>query len=248
MSEPEAGALAAEVAHDLGLKVEGMAMLAAQYAQHVLDALKAARVGGAGQVVYDPDTVISDDKMLQVALYAMRDLDRVNRDQEGRTAVSKYVGYIGFWFSKLKPVNSVWRLNAAIQGVDVTSASRVPDAREIIDINERMALIVMERVFWKLVYATPEAHPTVWQACKNASCELLTATGSMKGLCFQQKLSHFLEALEHRYQSYLIYSMRYRAGSPYLLVNFFEEALFFSCETACPPLLSKTVEEAAVIA
>ena len=49
-------------------------------------------------------------------------------------------------------------------------------------------------------------------------------------------MNGFHLAYNRRLFHYLVYALRYRAEGPYFLVNYLEEAIFFSCEHTSPPI------------
>lgn len=213
------------------------ATLAAELAEQVLTILHNANTGSRGAITFVEDEVISDDRILTVAAYVMRDLARVNFDQDNSTSVAKLVGYIGFWFTKLKPLNSVWK-------IDDSCESSI--SREIQDINERVSLVLMDRILLRLISTISDDLTTVWAQCTNTSCEIIIngdsdSQISKRGSCYFKKNIQFRSKFEKRFGNYLVYTMRYRAASPYLMVNYIEQGLFFSCEAACPPLFQEKI-------
>jgi hypothetical protein len=208
---------------------EKIARLADEITEHVEVILASANVGSSGKLTYVAADVVSIDRILTVSAYVMRDLARVNKDQKDSTSVAKFVGYIGFWFSKIKPINVVKKCTIDKNGVPVD--------REIQDINERVALVLMDRALLRLASASDLSISTVWDECDIHDCKL--DNKSKNGLCFFKKNSLFKSKFGYRFSDYLVYTMRFRAGSPYLMVNYIEQSIFFSCEKACPPMFAK---------
>ena len=122
--------------------------LASNITHVALDILREANEAD-GHIVFDVENVLSDERVRQVAKYALRDLKRLEVDQNSKVAITKYVGYIGFWFSKLKPIKVLYRLSA---NGDETQT-------EIADINESLAVYLMNVFFWALTRADPRLYP-----------------------------------------------------------------------------------------
>lgn len=206
---------------------EEIAALAAEIGDHVQTILFKANVK-SGKILFDPDAYMSDERIFEVASYLLRDLGRIEHDQKGKVSITKYVAYLGFWFSKLKPINGVY------------TTSEEGAQSEICDINERVALVLMDRVFWSIVYADKDSSPSVWADCEKAGgrekCSIALGNKSIKGLCYKLKNRNFLTDHEKRYQNYIVYGLRHRSISPYFLVNYLDEGIFYSCENSCPPL------------
>ena len=207
------------------MSIEVVAALAATIADHAQEILVGSNTKEKS-LLFDPESCISDERIFEVAKYVCRDLARIEKDQDGRVAVSKISAYIGFWFAKLKPINSVFVVH--------TDGSQ--GENELCEINEALLLLLMDRIFWDLVCSDDELYPTIWNDCTNTDCKIDFNGKSVKGLCFFKKHSQFMKA--KRYRQYLTYGLRYRAVSPYFLVNYIDEGLFFSCECQCPPIPS----------
>ena len=200
---------------------EEIAFLSRALIENTVRALELAHTS-SGNITYRED-VISEDKMLQVAIFAFRDLDRVERDHPNGISVTKYVAYIGFWYGKLKPITRVMYQPAN------------GDAFEIVDVNERLALVVIERLLWRMAWGR-NRYPTVWKDCQIASCSHTYEGKTLKGRCFLEKNAGFLSHQHRQHADYISYTLRHRSTSPYFLVNYLEEGLYYSCEQACPPM------------
>lgn len=199
--------------------------LAADLADHVQDILLASNTA-ARSVLFDPESCMSDERMFEVAKYVYRDLGRLEKDQDGRVAISKIVGYIAFWFAKLKPLNSVFVVEVGGQQKE----------NELCDINEQVAALLIERIFWDLVSVNENLYPHVWQSCPRAGCMFTKSGVTIKGKCFREKLRNYKSVFDRKHINYVIYCLRYRAIGPYFIVNYVDEALIFSCEHHNPPV------------
>lgn len=203
---------------------DNLAVFAAELADHVQTVLINSN-SKSGKILFDPDSYISDERMFEVASYVIRDLERLENDQNGKISITKYVAYIGFWFSKLKP----------IRAVSVISADEDVD-KEVIDINENVALVLMDRVFWSIVYQNQDAYPRTWKNCNTDACKFAANGKTIHGGCFRTKNTAYLTGHANRFRKYIVYCLRFRAVSPYFLVNYLEQSIFMSCESACPPI------------
>lgn len=205
------------------MSVKEVAELAATIADHVQDILLGSNTEKKS-VLFDPEACLSDERMFEVAKYVFRDLQRLEHDQGGQVAISKIVGYTAFWFSKLKPLNSVFVVEK--DGPQVEN--------EFCGINEAVAVVLLERLFWDLVCVNKDLYPSVWENCNRTGCVFAINGTNVQGKCFNQKLRGYLKEFEGKHRNYLEYCLRYRAVSPYFLVNYIDEALFMSCEHFSP--------------
>jgi|SRR5580698_3801460 hypothetical protein len=187
----------------------------------VVDILETSRKADH-RLVYEPSKVVSPEKLLEAVRYALRDLDRLEVDQKQEFSITKYVGYLGFWFAKLKPLTNV-QLRA--EGVGTTSV-------EVLDVNEKVVFPLLRRLLLRMTRKAQEMVPALWRTCSNVKCA--KAGDGKLGKCFFKKIDAFLVALGGRYHEYLFYTLRYRPASPYILVAVLDQAMHFSCETACP--------------
>ncbi len=96
--------------------------------------------------VYNSESYISHEKVLEAVRYALQDLDNVEISY-GRTgmfpALTKYVGYIGYWVAKLKPIT------------EVRTASPRPNEPdpEMLDVNEKIVFPLINRLIYRIVQA-----------------------------------------------------------------------------------------------
>jgi hypothetical protein len=170
-----------------------------------------------GRVTY-MDSSVAPEKVLESVRYALRDFDRLELDQKQEFSLTKFVGYLGFWFAKLKPLANIQLLDA---GTD-------PETRDILDINEKIVFELMRRLMLRMTRKAPHIMPKEWSDCTIEACGRV-------GKCFFLKFTAYLAALDGRYNEYLYYTLRYRPSSPYLLVAILDQAMHFACEVACPP-------------
>lgn len=198
-----------------------VAVIAGVLTSEVLSILKAAHAH-KGSILFDPNTGISSARMLQTAQYAVRDLQRLELDQSEHVQLTKHVAYIIFWFAKIRPIIRVDRI-----GEDKALV-------EIVDVNERVAVILLCRLMIRLGGEVTEFMPTPWKACPIKQCSL--ERNGYLGRCFIEKLTRYFDADSERYRDYLSYTLRYRAISPYLLVAILDQAIFYSCEHVCAPI------------
>lgn len=199
--------------------------LAADLGNHVQEILLGSNTANRS-ILFDPSSCMSDEKLFQVAEYVYRDLGRLEKDQNGRVAISKIVGYIAFWFAKLKPLNSVF----------VVEVSGEKQENELCDINERVAALLIERFFWGMIFVDNDLYPQVWESCSREGCTFTKGGKTIKGKCFREKLRNYKSVFNRKHIDYVVYSLRFRAIGPYFIVNYVDEALVFSCEHINPPV------------
>jgi hypothetical protein len=183
-----------------------------------------------GRVHFDARRVISNDCIREVVHYVQRDLERLERDHDDGLSITKYLGYVGFWFAKLKPIRLV-----TLDPVPGTQGR----AQQVLDINEQVAIILMDRLLWIMVRESPKDRPVEWRSCKIERCVHKTGGDQMKGLCYFKKSREYCSYDEAKYRDYIVYALRHRAEGPYFLVKYLDQALFFSCEWTSPPMFAK---------
>lgn len=204
---------------------EEIAALAATIIEDVKDMLAKSHAGG-GELLYDEKEPISEEGALQVASYALRDIRRLEQDQKKGVSVSKYVAYVGFWLGKLKPVGKV-------------SLNRNHQTDEILDINERLVLPLMDRLLLMMARANPAIWPSPWRDCSVTACTRDFSGKPVRGECYRIKNRAYRKAYQKRYSDYIAYGLRHRALSPYHLVSYLDQAMYMSCEHATPPIFEK---------
>jgi len=184
--------------------------------------LKSAR-DYSSRFAYDEDDAVSMPRITDAVKYALRDLDRLDDEQAKGSSLTKFLGYIGFWFAKLKP----------IMRVDVLRDGTVEDS-EILNINEQFVFPLLRRLMIRMTREGDTDIPKTWLNCTNVKC---TKDGTFKkGSCFQEKFLHYLRANDERHHKYLYYTLRYRDAAPYMLVALLDQAIYFSCEALVPAL------------
>lgn len=164
---------------------------------------------------------VSQAKISEVVNFAYRDLERIAHDLNNKVSREKYAAYHAFWFSKVKPIQSIMR----------------PDgAGEVVDINERIAVIIALELM--LIGAGPQPDvesypaemaeavgfdsppaPLVWARCPR----------KCNGACFESGSRNYLKYHKNQNYEYIVKSLRYRAAGPYSLVNFLEAVTISSC-------------------
>lgn len=210
---------------------EDEALALAHLTQDLLDATSQIlkESSSPAREIMTNNKTMSVEKMKEVASYVLRDLDRIEDDQDGNFSISKFVGYIAFWYSKLKPLNTVWYRDHSTEGTGLV---------ELIDANERVSLAVASVIFWQMVRINPELQPVIWKECEVSSCTV--GSNGAKGKCFARKNQKFLTAHQGKYKKYIEYGLRHRSISPYFLVHYFDSGIAYSCEHFCPPLYSQS--------
>jgi hypothetical protein len=190
---------------------------------NILHGMEGDASGRKGSLLFDPERDVSLPRIVQVVHYAYRDLQRLAHDQGSEVSSTKVAAYYAFWFAKLKPIV---RVNVIPPG-DVKE-------KEMVDVNERVSIFLAGRLLRRIA-AFPEKYPNpIWSRCTKSDC-VIDSPGR-RGKCFYEKMNNFLSLDNEKFSEYLHYSLRYRAVSPYLLVAQLDQAIFLSCESACPPL------------
>ena len=180
----------------------------------------------SGTVVFDPDESISSFRIAEVAERAIRDLRHIEEDHLGGILITKYLGYIGYWFAHLKPVSNV-RVLRQIDGESV--------AEDILGINEQLSVLLLSQFLWSITFAQPAYSPPFWKNCSKNCAHQYNGT-AVRGRCLGEKLDQFLSLNNGTYMDYLLHTLRGRNSGPELLVNWLNVALAFSCEDVIRPI------------
>jgi hypothetical protein len=173
-----------------------------------------------GRLTYT-EASVAPEKVLESVRYALRDFDRLELDQKQEFSLTKFVGYLGYWFAKLKPLANVHLL----------AESAANEIRDVLDINEKVVFELIRRLMLRMTRISPHIIPKEWSDCAVKQCGKV-------GTCFFKKLPAYLEANSGRFNEYVYYTLRYRPASPYLLVAILDQAIHFACETTSPPLFT----------
>lgn len=181
------------------------------------------------KVLLDHEHLVSWDKIYEVASFVIRDLGRIEDHQNPNGfPMSKFVGYTAFWFAKIKPLGHLKVLD--------TAAPAESNTTELKDVNERIALIVMNKLVWLTSTVNPDLRPNIWKECKVDACEVVLGDAKCKGYCYQMKYGRFATAQNGRLLNYIVYGLRARSLSPYFIVNHVDQLLTLSCESQNPPI------------
>jgi hypothetical protein len=179
--------------------------------------LDAARTGNP-PIQFDDAIVLSEAQVHQVAMYAARDMARSHVEQGGALSISKYVAYIVYWFGRLRPIRAVYCM-----------AAGASEAQEIVDINERVSLALIERLVLSIIVSDPSLAPSHWISCKSKPCAEQAKGRSNMGRCFFDSFRLFLSYNNLQHANHLVYSQVYRLASSHLFVAIIDQALFYSC-------------------
>jgi hypothetical protein len=74
------------------------------------------------------------------ALHWRGDLERISSDEPNGVRPAKQIAYLMFWIRKIKPISAAFR-ESDIRAARLAGRS-VPAAKEIVDINERVAILL----------------------------------------------------------------------------------------------------------
>lgn len=83
---------------------------------------------------------LSRQLFLDIAVNWFRDFDRIKLDETKGVRPARLIAYLMFWIRKVKPVSAAYR-EADIRAA-LSSGRAVPSSKEIIDINERVAILL----------------------------------------------------------------------------------------------------------
>jgi hypothetical protein len=169
----------------------------------------------ADPIFFNPDDVISEGRMAQVASFAARDISRSNADQNAMMSISKYVGYIAYWFVRIKPI-----INVKYQ--------KITEKHDLLDVNERVALVLMEFLLASVVRKHPDLQPPHWKVCNNGYCH---RRKKPLGTCFFDGIYNFFNHGEEENLNYVVFSQVDGPPSPHLFALLVDQALFYTCGT-----------------
>jgi hypothetical protein len=181
--------------------------------RYLLDAAQTAET----PIFYsNEEDVLSRGRIAQVARYASYDIDRSHIEQDAEMSLSKYVAYIVYWFARLKPIRPVYRQWG---GKDV----------EILDINERVALQLIQWLVLRITCNNSKLAPRHWRECQAFPlCRQPDGQRAM-GKCFFDAFTTFLYADGLRHANQMVYSQRFSTVGPQSFVTIIDQALFYAC-------------------
>jgi hypothetical protein len=164
---------------------------------------------------------ISMFRLFDVVQRWERDAKRLGSEHADGFHPVKYIAYQAFWIRKLKPVSNAYRIKDLEMG-------RPSPTREIVDINERLAIRV---AVWNLLtFAETGLYPTE-RGDANA------VKTKVKPAVLRDYIKSYLQfpdatvkgqpgkAKGTTYQN-LVYNQRYRTFGPHHLVHILDQALF----------------------
>lgn len=168
----------------------------------------------------DPDRVVSKVVLLEVANYAIRDMRRIDDEQDNATSTTKLFAYLGFWFSRLKPISA-----------DLFILDEEENEMPLVDINEQIVPSLILRMMRELIEVDPELAPERWKECDVTACK-----DKGLGTCFFRRYEAHLLANKNRHLRYLNYSLRFRPVGPYFVVDSIDQGITMSCDAQRIPL------------
>jgi hypothetical protein len=205
---------------------EEISSLVSLLTTETFEVLDAQRRHANGRLHYEREELISSQCMADVARYAIRDLERLEPNHDDGPSITKYLGYVGFWYAKLKPVGTV----------KIDPPSGHGDPIEIVDVNEQLALFIMDMLLWRITATDQKTCPHEWLKCDIESCQHVVGDKATRGECYFKKSRAYRTADHGQYAKYIAYALRYRGEGPYFLVKYLDQTVFFSCEKSAKPL------------
>ena len=162
---------------------------------------------------------ISMFRLMDVVHRWERDITRLQREQKNGVHPIKHIAYQAFWIRKLKPVSDAYRtadLDAAAE-----AGEQISPTREVVDINERLAILVailyLQRFAERGLYPSPDANA---EGATRVDPQLLQA--------YLTQYMRFPEGPDRKGTTYenLIYNQRYRTFGPHHLTHIFDQVVF----------------------
>lgn len=149
-----------------------------------------------------------------------RDVRRLEEGQPKGVHPVKYIAYQVFWIRKLKPASDAYRLADLTQ--DPPIEPRLLATKEVIDINERLAIHVAVKLLREWTASGKYPTPQNGDAAKNTSLETETLDHHLEAFL------RFPDQTERRGSTYdnLIYNQRFRTFGPHHLAHILDQAVF----------------------
>jgi hypothetical protein len=165
------------------------------------------------------DCIISDNSVLDLSKFLLRDIQRIQERQKNKVSSIKFAGYWGFWIRKLKPISRAFR-----RGDDKNDPFK-----EIIHINELVALEIS--ICFILRIGAFAEHNVVIDVIRGACKE--RARNACNGVdCVKEAAIDFMKFQNALNLKYLIHSMRHRTFGPHHFVTNLDHLVFGACRKA----------------
>ncbi|MQB22564.1 hypothetical protein DXT90_18225 [Agrobacterium tumefaciens] len=165
--------------------------------------------------IYGEDFSFLRKRCKKLAFFFLRDMYRIEEEQEGKVSATKFAGYWAFWIRKFKPIAFAY-----LQSHEEYAAKR--HLAEIDDINEIIAIDVALNFLAHEGKGHEDGflHDFIRHDC-DKPCDGKTCL-----LSYSQKYMEYRNAIN---QKYLISCLSHRTFGPHHLTILFEQLVFGGC-------------------
>lgn len=158
---------------------------------------------------------LSSLRVKMLSFYFLRDMYRIENEQNGKISATKFAGYWAFWIRKIKPIGSAFDPTNENFGTKTHLAEKTT-------INEVVAVDVGLNFLAHEGKGQPDGHvhDFIRYDCKTE------CNGSDCMLSYAQKFFEFRKNIN---QKYLLSSMSHRTFGPHHTTMLFEQLVFGGC-------------------
>ncbi len=182
------------------------AELVAKYAIKIETLL--TKIAESQNVVFE----FSDQVVAEVAYYFLRDLDRIDIDQNEDISTTKFAGYLAFWIRKLRPIQIV----RADKGAAI-SREQITAINETISLEIAVRLIQSFKKHQNIANFTDDVRLACPHECDGPPC-------------FTRYAERFFSYLDEINKKYMTYSMRHRTFGPHHICTVLDHLIFAACD------------------
>jgi hypothetical protein len=160
------------------------------------------------------DYVLSEQRVREIGVLAGLDLERLSRNQDDDTSITKIAGYWAFWIRKLAPIifaRDVYRNRGTAGPLDTLD-----------DINERVALSFAVSLIKGPAAAQGFGGLDPYRVhCLHTSCD--------RSACIEGFMTYVFAEHERHFEKYVIHCMRHKTFGPHNFVLLLEQLILGSC-------------------
>ncbi|RAU23977.1 hypothetical protein CU669_02610 [Paramagnetospirillum kuznetsovii] len=167
------------------------------------------------------DAQVSMFRLVDIIHRWKRDINKMERDHPHGVHAIKHIAYQAFWIRKLKPTSNAYR----IKDLEEAEArdSQVSPAKEIVDINERLSILVAIRYMMR--FAEKGLYPST-------DAEIAEGSTAIDPDLLQDYLREYMyfphrkSAMPGSTYDNLIHNQRYRTFGPHHLAHIFDQVTY----------------------
>lgn len=182
---------------------------------------------------------LCSNTLYNAAKYCLRDLYRIDAQQNSSITISKFAGYWGFWVRKLKPLSSAYFLPELSEdgtyspenlGEDGELSTDYKQKNVVENVNEIIALELAVNLIIELRKSAEGIDPKfAFEDKVRDACTAIPGGKCNKVDCFMEYTKNYLFFDQNYHFDYITYSMRHRTFGPHHFVMLMDQMLYSSC-------------------